>query len=122
MFFPAPDIDKPPFEEQDAPGRATADSDAACPSPHELPFRHQEGQALGLTPRQYEVLVLLARGYTLKAIGRDLNIAVTTAKVHAETVYQRLHVHNRTEAVYAAISRGATLGWPAMAREAATSV
>ena len=78
-----------------------------------------ESRALGLTSRQYEVLVLLARGYTLKAIAQHLNIAAATAKVHAETVYQRLHVHNRTEAIYAAISRGATLGWPSVPREMA---
>lgn len=77
----------------------------------------KESKALGLTPRQYEVLVLLARGYTLKTIARHLSIAATTAKVHAETVYQRLHVHNRTEAIYAAISRGATLGWSNVTRE-----
>ncbi len=122
MFFPAQGIGRRGAEHLDAPCQPAADADAACTAPRELQFMHHEGQALGLTPRQYEVLVLLARGYTLKAIGRDLNIAVTTAKVHAETVYQRLHVHNRTEAVYAAISRGATLGWPAMAREAAVSV
>ena len=76
-----------------------------------------ESKALGLTPRQYEVLVLLARGYTIKAIAQHLNIAAATAKVHAETTYQRLHVHNRTEAVYAAISRGATLGWTAVSQD-----
>jgi len=81
----------------------------------------RESAVLGLTPRQYEVLVLMARGCSLKEIGRQLNIAVPTAKVHAETVYQRLRVHNRTEAVYAAISRGATLGWSSMAREPVTS-
>ena len=122
MFFPAQGIGKPPIEDQDTPAQPTAEAGAACPAPRELPCRHHESEALGLTPRQYEVLVLLARGYTLKAIGHHLNIAVATAKVHAETVYQRLHVHNRNQAVYAAISRGATLGWPAMAREAAASV
>ena len=76
-----------------------------------------ESEALGLTPRQYEVLVLLARGYTLKAIAQHLNIAAATVKVHAETTYQRLHVHNRTEAVYAAISRGATLGWTTVSND-----
>lgn len=103
-----------------APADSAPDTEPAAPP---LPPAHElqeEGAALGLTPRQYEVLVLLARGYSLKAIGRQLNIAVTTAKVHAETVYQRLHVHNRTEAVYAAISRGATLGWSSMARQAAS--
>ncbi len=75
------------------------------------PEASSECQMLGLTPRQYEVLVLLARGYPMKTVGRYLNISVATAKAHTETLYQRLDVHNRNAAVYAAVSRGATLGW-----------
>jgi len=75
---------------------------------------HRESRLLGLTPRQYEVLVLLARGYPMKTVGRTLNISVATAKAHTETLYQRLDVHNRNAAVYAAVSRGATLGWAHM--------
>ncbi|NYT44819.1 response regulator transcription factor [Alcaligenaceae bacterium] len=71
-----------------------------------------EYEMLGITPRQYEVLVLLARGYPMKTVGRCLNISVATAKAHTETLYQRLDVHNRNAAVYEAVSRGATLGWP----------
>lgn len=71
----------------------------------------EEAKLLGLTPRQYEVLVLLARGYPLKTVGKHLNISVATAKAHTETLYQRLDVHNRNAAVYAAVARGATLGW-----------
>lgn len=70
-----------------------------------------EAETLHITPRQYEVLVLLARGYPIKTISRHLGISIATAKAHAETLYQRLHAHNRNEAVYAAIARGATLGW-----------
>lgn len=73
----------------------------------------EESAMLGLTPRQYEVLVLLARGHPMKTVGRYLNISVATAKAHTEMLYQRLDVHNRNAAVYAAVSRGATLGWPA---------
>ena len=73
-----------------------------------------EYEKLGLTPRQYEVLVLLARGYPMKTIGSLLNISVATAKAHTAMLYQRLDVHSRSEVVYAAISRGATLGWPSI--------
>jgi two-component system nitrate/nitrite response regulator NarL len=69
-----------------------------------------EAAMLGLTPRQYEVLVLLARGNPIKAVARNLNISVATAKVHTDSVYQRLGVHNRGEAIYAASARGARLG------------
>lgn len=76
----------------------------------------KEWELLGLTKRQYEVLVLLARGYPMKTVGRYLNISVATAKAHTETLYQRLDVHNRNAAVFAAVSRGATLGWPSIAK------
>lgn len=80
-------------------------------APRSLKKACEESEMLGLTPRQYEVLVLLARGYPMKMVGRHLNISVATAKAHTETLYQRLNVHNRNAAVYAAISRGAKLGW-----------
>jgi DNA-binding NarL/FixJ family response regulator len=70
-----------------------------------------EAEMLRITPRQYEVLVLLARGYPIKTVSRYLNISVSTAKAHTETLYQRLDVNNRSEAVYTAFARGATLGW-----------
>ena len=75
-------------------------------------IQQKECQLLGLTPRQYEVLVLLSQGHPLKTIAKLLNISVATTKTHTETLYQRLNVHNRNAAVYAAISKGATLGWP----------
>lgn len=78
------------------------------PEPH---AESEEAKMLGLTPRQYEVLVLLAEGHPLKTVGRRLNISVATAKAHTETLYRRLDVHNRNAAVYTAVSRGATLGW-----------
>lgn len=72
---------------------------------------NMEAQMLRITPRQYEVLVLLARGYPMKTVSRHLNISVATAKAHTETLYQRLGAHNRNQAVYTAVSCGATLGW-----------
>lgn len=72
---------------------------------------NMEAQMLRITPRQYEVLVLLARGYPMKTVSRHLNISVATAKAHTETLYQRLGAHNRNQAVYTAVSHGATLGW-----------
>ncbi|MBY4896867.1 LuxR C-terminal-related transcriptional regulator [Cupriavidus sp. AU9028] len=67
---------------------------------------------LNITERQYEVLALLARGYPIKTVSRMLNISVATAKTHACTLYQRLQVRNKGEAVYEALRRGARLNWP----------
>jgi DNA-binding NarL/FixJ family response regulator len=55
-----------------------------------------------LTPRQREVLPLLARGMSNKEIGRALKIAEATTKVHAATLCRVLGVRNRTEAAVAA--------------------
>lgn len=72
---------------------------------------NDEAKLLGITPRQYQVLVLLSQGYSLKEISMRLNISIATSKAHTETLYQRLNVSNRNEAVYQAVARGATLGW-----------
>ncbi len=68
-----------------------------------------EARMLGLTPRQYEVLVLLAQGHPIKLICRQLDISIATTKGHLEALYQRLGVHNRNEAVFVAMAQGATL-------------
>ncbi|MGO4325708.1 response regulator transcription factor [Cupriavidus sp. 2TAF22] len=72
---------------------------------------YDEAEMLQITPRQYEVLVLLARGHPIKTVSRMLNISVATVKSHACTLYQRLKVRNKGEAVYAALQRGALLEW-----------
>lgn len=77
---------------------------------------------LNITERQYEVLALLARGYPIKTVSRLLNISVATAKTHACTLYQRLHVRNKGEAVYVALQRGATLNWAGPAPVRSTHV
>ncbi|SOY69125.1 helix-turn-helix transcriptional regulator [Cupriavidus taiwanensis] len=89
---------------------AVAPTPAAMPLTEEEPG-YDEAEMLKITPRQYEVLVLLARGYPIKTVSRMLNISVATVKSHACTLYQRLKVRNKGEAVYAALQRGATLEW-----------
>ncbi len=59
-------------------------------------------QRLGLTPREAEVLWLLARGRSAAAIARELSISVGTAKKHLEHVYRKLGVSTATAAAAAA--------------------
>jgi ATP/maltotriose-dependent transcriptional regulator MalT len=51
-----------------------------------------------LTPREYEVLQLLARGRTNREIASTLVIAEVTAKVHVRHILKKLGVRSRTEA------------------------
>lgn len=55
-----------------------------------------------LTPRQAEVLRLLARGQPNKIIARELGLSEATVKVHLLAIFRVLQAHNRTEAVIAA--------------------
>ena len=64
---------------------------------------------LGLTQRQYEILVLLSRGHPVKTISRMLSISEATTKAHINALYRRLEVRSRTEAVFVATQRGAML-------------
>jgi len=50
-----------------------------------------------LTPREHEVLRLLARGFTYKEIGRELSISVKTVETHASAVLRKLQLSNRHE-------------------------
>lgn len=55
--------------------------------------------AYKLTPRESEVIVLLAYGRTLAIIARDLQIAKGTARTHIESIYRKLGVHKQQELI-----------------------
>ena len=52
-----------------------------------------------LTPRQTDLLRLLAAGHTNTQIARRLGISAGTVRTHLENIYERLHVSSRTAAV-----------------------
>lgn len=54
---------------------------------------------LGLTPRQHQVLDLVAAGYTNTDIARKLVVSATTVRTHLENVFRQLDVTNRSAAV-----------------------
>ena len=68
-----------------------------------------EARLLRLTLRQYEVLVLLSRGLSVKSISRQLRISVPTVKSHTLQLYRRLAAKNKSEAVFMAREKGAAL-------------
>ncbi len=97
-------------ETQEAPQEATqaqaAVHDGAAPVSSDNPAlgRHEEGCALvsaeyRLTPRESEVLILLAYGRTLSIVARDLVIAKGTARTHIENIYRKLGVHKQQELI-----------------------
>jgi DNA-binding NarL/FixJ family response regulator len=59
-----------------------------------------------LTGRELQVLTLLARGKSNKEIGANLYISETTVKAHLRSIFSKLNVLSRTEAIAAASRRG----------------
>jgi two-component system NarL family response regulator len=59
-----------------------------------------------LTGRELDVLTLLARGKSNKEIGLNLYISETTVKSHLRSIFTKLNVLSRTEAISAASRRG----------------
>jgi DNA-binding NarL/FixJ family response regulator len=59
-----------------------------------------------LSGRELEVLKLMAKGTTNKTIASDLSISESTVKTHIQTIFQKLGVGDRTEAVTEAIKKG----------------
>lgn len=58
-----------------------------------------EKESEHLTPRQEEILSLLARGFVTKEIASELGISFDTVRFHLKDIYAKLHVRSRTEAV-----------------------
>jgi DNA-binding NarL/FixJ family response regulator len=59
-----------------------------------------------LSPREIEVLELIAGGFSNKEIGRALGITEATVKWHVNLILNRLDVADRTAAIVAALQRG----------------
>jgi DNA-binding NarL/FixJ family response regulator len=68
-------------------------------APRQRRYGDDEGGVAGLTPRQQDVLRLLAYGKSNKDIARELSLAEGTVKVHISAIFKALNVSNRTEAV-----------------------
>jgi DNA-binding NarL/FixJ family response regulator len=58
-----------------------------------------------LTKREQEILALLAKGYLYKEIADHLGISLSTVRAHLHTVYEKLHVQSRTQAVVKFLSQ-----------------
>ena len=61
---------------------------------------------IAMTPREREVLRLLAKGLSNAEIGRAIGRTEGTAKVHVRNILQKLDARDRTEAVAVAVQRG----------------
>jgi two-component system nitrate/nitrite response regulator NarL len=59
-----------------------------------------------LSPREQQVLVLIAEGMTAPAVGEQLHVSPATVKTHLKTLYEKLGVSDRAAAVAEGMRRG----------------
>jgi len=62
--------------------------------------------AISLTAREEEVLVLLTKGYSNKEIAEQINLSIETVRSHLKHIYEKMHVRSRAEAVARYMSAG----------------
>jgi two-component system nitrate/nitrite response regulator NarL len=65
----------------------------------------QESPFAELTPRELEILCLLAEGQSNKVIARNLGISDGTVKLHVKAILRKLNVHSRVEAAVMAVEQ-----------------
>jgi len=65
-----------------------------------------------LTPREMEILALIAEGKSNKEIAAELFISVNTVKVHISNIFQKIEVSSRTEAMLYMIEQGVVESQP----------
>ncbi|HEX9122824.1 MAG TPA: HD domain-containing phosphohydrolase [Actinomycetota bacterium] len=87
-------------------GRLAADAvDAVLVAAGQRRAKRRTGPA-GLTPREVEVLVLIARGASNKQVARALGITTKTAGTHIERIYTKIGASTRSTATLFAMQQG----------------
>lgn len=71
-------------------------------SSHPAPLQEKDK----LTPREREILLLLARGDSNKEIARQLSVAESTVKIHVQNILKKLNLTSRVQAAVYAVEHG----------------
>jgi DNA-binding NarL/FixJ family response regulator len=66
---------------------------------HFQEIKKPDSETESLTKREHEILSLLAKGFLYKEIADQLQISINTVRVHLQKVYEKLHVHSRSQAI-----------------------
>lgn len=63
-------------------------------------------EQLGITPREHEILTLIAAGLSTREIAEKLFVSENTVKTHSSRLFQKLNARRRTQAVQIAKEQG----------------
>lgn len=76
------------------------------PDGHAAPVAVKSARQAGLTQREAEVLMLLAKGFDRHQVGESLAIRASTVAGHIKSIYLKLNVTSRAQATLAAVNMG----------------
>ncbi len=68
-----------------------------------VPLKNRDAQ---LTPREFQILRLLADGHSYKTCADQLSLSLHTVRFHIRNIYEQLHVHSKSDAVLKALRSG----------------
>ncbi|MDQ1314566.1 MAG: two-component system, NarL family, nitrate/nitrite response regulator NarL [Pseudomonadota bacterium] len=66
----------------------------------------QEGDKEKLSPREKDIIALLAKGVSNKEMAHKLNVAESTIKIHVQNILKKLHLTSRVQAAVYAVEHG----------------
>jgi len=89
----AKQVEKPKVE------RVILEKEIVVTLPEEFTINETELKKLNLNNREYEVLLLLAKGYSNAEIAEKLFLSVSTIKTHVSNLYFKMQVKSRTQAI-----------------------
>jgi DNA-binding NarL/FixJ family response regulator len=69
-------------------------------------FQPREPLDTDLAPNERRLLQLLADGYSYRGAGEQMHVSINTIRGYIRTIYEKLHVHSKSEAVSKALKAG----------------
>ena len=70
-----------------------------------LQFNSEKNEFIDLSEREKEILTLLVKGKSYKTVASECFISIDTVSTHVRHIYEKLHVHSKSEAVAKAINQ-----------------
>jgi DNA-binding NarL/FixJ family response regulator len=101
----APEPRRPP-DGAPAAGDSDDSGDSADPGAEDPAFGAWPGQALGLSERESEVLALICQGLSNDDITKRAYLSINTVKTYIRTLYRKIGVTSRTQAVLWGLDHG----------------
>jgi len=81
------------------PARTVVVREVQVPAPAEFVRDERTVESLGITPRELEILELIAEGLSNREIAARVNLSENTVKTHSSRVFDKLGARRRTQAV-----------------------